>query len=193
MPVEPTAARSLFAQEVPPDLLAQARRGEVQAHAELYRRFSVPVFNLALRVLGERAAAEDVVQEVFVRVLARVRRYRGEAPFGLWLRRLAVNATIDQLRARRFLAEIDMDTLLTGLGAPGPLPEEQAEALALLMRLPPQARAVVVLHELEGYTHAELARMFDQTESYSKSILSRALARLRRRLGRDGIGLESLP
>ncbi|HEX7111330.1 MAG TPA: RNA polymerase sigma factor [Mizugakiibacter sp.] len=191
--MEPTAARSVFAQEVPPDLLAQARRGDVQAHAELYRRFSAPVFNLALRVLGERAAAEDVVQEVFVRVLARVRRYRGEAPFGLWLRRLAVNATIDQLRARRFLAEIDMDTLLTGLGAPGPLPEEQAEALTLLMRLPPQARAVVVLHELEGYTHAELARMFDQTESYSKSILSRALARLRRRLGRGGIGLESLP
>jgi RNA polymerase sigma-70 factor (ECF subfamily) len=171
------ATESAFHQPLDPGLIDRARRGETAAFAELYDRYQRPCFNLALRVLGDRAAADDVVQEVFVRLFDAIRRFRGDAPFGAWLRRLVANATIDELRRRRWLAS---DEPLAGAALAGAeeLPEQQAEAWQMLMRLAPKARAVVVLHALEGYTHRELAALFGQSESYSKSILARALQRL---------------
>ena len=157
--------------------LMRAQRGEGPAFAEIYRRYRVAAFNLALRVLGDVAGAEDVVQEVFVRLFDSIKRFRGDAPFGAWLRRSVANATIDELRRRQWLASDDVSTLVPALSLGG-LAESQVEAWQMLMRLPPRARAVVVLHALEGYTHAELGEMFGQSESYSKSVLARALHRL---------------
>lgn len=157
--------------------LKRAQRGDGAAFAEIYRRYRVAAFNLALRVLGDVAGAEDVVQEVFVRMFDSIKRFRGDAPFGAWLRRSVANATIDELRRRQWLASDDVATLVPALSLGG-LAESQVEAWQMLMRLPPRARAVVVLHALEGYTHAELGEMFGQSESYSKSVLARALHRL---------------
>lgn len=159
--------------------LARARRGDRSAFAALYDRYSLPAFNLALRMLGERAAAEDVVQDVFVRLFTRLRGYRGDAPFGAWLRRLVANAAIDEIRRRRWL-EPEVDVPVSQFPSTAPLADAQVAAWQALMQLAPTARAVVVLHEIEGYTHQELAQMFNRSESYSKSILSRALAAIRR-------------
>ena len=158
--------------------LSRALRGDGAAFEAIYRQYRHAAYNLALRVLGEPAAADDVVQDVFVRLFDRLRSFRGEAPFGAWLRRLVANATMDELRRRRWWDDrVDVESLAAArLGAD--LPERQAETWGLLMRLPPKARAVVVLHEVEGYTHKELAEQFGLSESYSKSILARALARL---------------
>lgn len=166
-----------FFQPLDATTLKRAQQGEGAAFAEIYRRYRVGAFNLALRVLGDVAGAEDVVQEVFVRLFDSIKRFRGDAPFGAWLRRSVANATIDELRRRQWLASDDVSTLVPALSLGG-LAESQVEAWQMLMRLPPRARAVVVLHALEGYTHAELARMFGQSESYSKSVLARALHRL---------------
>jgi RNA polymerase sigma-70 factor (ECF subfamily) len=159
--------------------LERARRGDAAAFAMLYERYKRACFNLALRVLGERGAAEDVVQDVFVRLFDAIRSFRGDAPFGAWLRRMVANATIDELRRRQWL---DGDDALEQVALPasqGALAEHQVEAWQALQRLSPRARAVLVLHELEGYTHRELAELFGQSESYSKSILARAMHRLR--------------
>lgn len=159
--------------------LKRAQRGEAAAIAEIYRRYRGACFNLALRVLGDVAAAEDVVQEVFVRLFDSIRRFRGDAPFGAWLRRSVANATIDELRRRQWLAGDDEVAVAAASAPPlGGLAEQQVEAWQMLMRLAPRARAVVVLHAIEGYTHAELAALFGQSESYSKSVLARALHRL---------------
>ena len=159
--------------------LKRAQRGDAAAFEAIYRQYRGACFNLALRVLGEVAAAEDVVQEVFVRLFDSIGRYRGDAPFGAWLRRSVANATIDELRRRRWLSS-DEPVAAVDAGAPalGGLAEDQVEAWQMLMRLPPRARAVVVLHAIEGYTHGELATLFGQSESYSKSVLARALHRL---------------
>jgi len=105
-------------------------------------------------------------------------KYRGDAPFGAWLKRMTVNACIDQLRRLRHRADGDPEALFaqTASGATDATP--RLDAWTLLGHLPPRARAIVALHELEGYTHAELAQLFGQSESYSKSIVSRALKRL---------------
>ena len=171
-------AQSDFYAELDPSTLQRAQRGDRAAFEAIYRQYRRASYTLALRVLGEAAAAEDVVQEVFVRLFDSIKRFRGAAPFGAWLRRMVANATVDELRRRRWLDDsIEPETFAASAQIAG-LPEQQAEAWNLLQRVPPVARAVLVLHEVEGYTHKEMAQMFGQSESYSKSILARALRRL---------------
>jgi RNA polymerase sigma factor (sigma-70 family) len=167
-----------FGQTLDSVTLERARRGDMAAFAVIYERFGTACYNLALRVLGERAAAEDIVQEVFLKMFGSVRGFRGDAPFGAWLKRMTANATIDALRLHQRFRDDDVDALFESMPASGADAESRADAWSLLMRLPPRARAVVVLHEVEGYTHKEMADLFGQTESYSKSILARALKRL---------------
>jgi len=168
-----------FAQLVDATVLARAQRGDMQAFATLYARFGQPCYGLALRLTGNVTQAEDLVQEVFLKLIDTIRSYRGEAPFGAWLKRMTVNAVIDQLRGQRHAAETDSESLqLAEAGTDSTNPAAVVDAWSLLQRLPSRARAVLVLHEFEGYTHAELAALFGQSESYSKSILARALKRL---------------
>lgn len=174
--VEP--ARSGFGVTLERSTLERARRGDMDAFAAIYDRYGSACFTLALRVLGDRASAEDVVQDVFLKMFSTVRGYRGDAPFGAWLKRLAANATIDVLRGRRRFHEDDAESLVDALSVQADAAGEQCDAWTLLMRLPPHARAVVVLHEIEGYTHREVAALFGQSESWSKSVLARALKRL---------------
>jgi RNA polymerase sigma factor (sigma-70 family) len=167
-----------FAQQVDAMILVRAQRGDMQAFASIYSTFGRACYGLALRLTTNAAQAEDLVQEVFLKLIENIRSYRGDAPFGAWLKRLTVNAAIDQLRQRKRLAEGDPDALFAELEVADPSPAESVDAWAMLRRLPPRARAIVVLHQVEGYTHAEIATLFGQSESYSKSILSRALQRL---------------
>lgn len=167
-----------FGQELDRLTLERARRGDMSAYAAIYQRFGGTCYNLALRLLGEKAAAEDIVQEVFLKMFATLRGFRGDAPFGAWLKRMTANAAIDVLRARQRFREEDADTLFEAMPTPEVDAPDRADVWSLLMRLPARARAVVVLHEVEGYTHKELAQLFGQSESYSKSILARALKRL---------------
>ena len=167
-----------FGQELDRITLERARRGDMAAYAAIYERFGGACYNLALRVLGEKAAAEDIVQEVFLKMFATLRGFRGDAPFGAWLKRMTANATIDVLRARQRFRDDDADTLFESMPTPELDAQDRSDTWALLVRLPARARAVVILHEVEGYTHKELAQVFGQSESYSKSILARALKRL---------------
>ncbi len=175
--VQDVPAASGFGQSLDAVTLARARRGDMAAFADIYTRYAASCLTLAMRVLGERAVAEDVVQDVFLKMFATIRGFRGDAPFGAWLKRLTANATIDVVRSRsRFRGE-DAEEVLDASASEGS--EARAvDAWSLLARLPPRARAIVVLHEVEGYTHKELAEVFGQSESYSKSILARALKRL---------------
>jgi len=167
-----------FAQLVDATVLARAQRGDMQAFATLYARFGQPCYGLALRLTGNVTQAEDLVQEVFLKLIDTIRSYRGEAPFGAWLKRMTANAAIDQLRKNRRLSDADPEAMFANLDAGETSPAQRLDAISLLQRLPPRARAVVVLHELEGYTHTEIAKLFGQSESYSKSILARGLQRL---------------
>jgi RNA polymerase sigma-70 factor (ECF subfamily) len=171
-------AKSGFGQELDRMTLERARRGDMDACAAIYRRYGTACFNLALRILGERAAAEDVVQEVFLKMMNTLGGFRGEAPFGVWLKRMTANATIDALRATQRFADEDPEALFASMASRAADADARVDAWTLLMRLPPRARAVLVLHELEGYTHKELSALFGQSESYSKSILARALKKL---------------
>ncbi len=174
----PLRVNAGFGQALDDVTLERVRRGDIRALESIYVLYARSCYTLALRILGEPSAAEDVVQDVFVRLIDALSGYRADAPFGAWLKRLVANATIDALRRNQRFTGGSAEDVLANAASTDVGPELGVDAWVLLQRLPPQARAIVVLHELEGYTHRELAERFGQSESYSKSILARALKRL---------------
>ncbi len=158
--------------------LARAKRGDVRAFESIYRLYAGASYTLALRMLGEPAAAEDVVQDVFVKLFDGVRGYRGDAPFGPWLKRLVANRAIDVLRGNRSWEGDDPERLFDRIPARSRDADVELDLATALGRLPGAARAVVILHELEGFTHTDIAMRFGMTESWSKTVLARSLQRL---------------
>jgi RNA polymerase sigma-70 factor (ECF subfamily) len=169
-----------FAESLDAALLARARRGDRAAFAAIYSQYERAAFGLALRILGRGVEAEDAVHDAFVRAFEKISGYRGDAPFGAWIKRLVANAAIDRLRRERRWREDD--DALESLPQPASSPSASMDATSLFDRLPARARSVVWLHEMEGYSHAEIGAMFRQSESWSKSLLARSLAALRERL-----------
>jgi RNA polymerase sigma-70 factor (ECF subfamily) len=165
-------------QPVPIEIVDRARAGDRAAHAELYGVFGGSVFTLARRMLASKALAEDVLQETFVEVICNIDRFRGDAEVGTWIKRIAINKCLMHLRSswvsRRGPAEDDP----AGEARSGMLDEQMALERAL-DQVAGVARAVVWLHDVEGYTHAEIGRLMGRTASFSKSQLARAHERLR--------------
>jgi RNA polymerase sigma factor (sigma-70 family) len=186
--------------EVSSEVVSAARDGDAQAHEAIYRSCQRPLYTLIRRLVPRAAIADELFQETFVEILRNIRSYTGEGAFGGWVRSIAVNKCLMHLRSpwpRRLLS---LDAPEEGESAPLLLldpvarPDAQAEASAdverALAALPPLTRSVVWLHDVEGYTHGEIARLTGRTVSFSKSQLARAHARMRELLEPQA---ESLP
>jgi RNA polymerase sigma-70 factor (ECF subfamily) len=180
---------SRFDQPLAAQVLAQARRGDRTAQGELFAVYGRAVFGLARRMLARADLAEDVLQDTFVEVLRGLPEFRGEAPVGMWIRRIAVNKCLMHIRSHwhryRLTLEDEGDDLSAAdwLAAGGKLPEHALDFERALDALPPETRTVVWLHDVEGYTHVEIARLMNATPSFSKSQLARAYVRLRQWAG----------
>ena len=173
-------------------VLQRAQRGDMAAHALIYEEFSSPVYSLAARMTGSRSAADDILQDCFLDVIKGLPNFRGDAALGTWIRRIAVSRSLMYLRtAWRRRATLFRDLARddgTDWEPPAPRPEELGISLDLeqaLARLSDVSRIVVLLHDVEGYTHAEIASLMGLSESFSKSQLSRARTRLRGFLASD--------
>jgi RNA polymerase sigma factor (sigma-70 family) len=189
-----------------PATLERARAGDDAALAEIYRVYEVPVRTLARRIVTPRSAAEDVAQDVFVDVITRLHQFEGRGSFAGWIRSIAVSRCLMQLRSpwhrgRRWLAGSarSIDELHQDWQAerrPGAATADRADAIDLeraLARLGDDARVVVWLHDVEGYTHAEIGELFGASTSFSKSQLARAHERLRDLLQVEGDGTSCFP
>lgn len=185
--------------DVPAAVLAQARRGDPAAQEAIYRAFERPVRTLARRLVRGTAAAEDVAQDVFVEVLTRLEQYEGRGSFAGWVRSICVSKCLMVLRSpwRRGLSWVDSLARPETVAEPaGPASSSAADAVDLeraLARLGDTSRTVVWLHDVEGYTHAEIGALLGGTASFSKSQLARAHVRLRELLERDGVGTPCMP
>jgi RNA polymerase sigma factor (sigma-70 family) len=172
-------------------IVKRAARGDTKAHEILYRAYSAPVYSVCLRFTRVPAQAEDLLQETFIEVMRSIAGFRGEAPVGMWIRRIAVSKSLMFLRSawhkRGQSLDDDWEEMSHGSidargndGRGNPAQPDQALDLdAALGNLPPVSRAVVWLHDVEGFTHKEIAGLMGKTESFSKSQLSRAYQRLR--------------
>lgn len=171
---------------IDPAIIKRATRGDAKAHEILYRAFSAPVYSICLRFTRVPAHAEDLLQETFIEVIRNISRFRGEAPVGMWIRRIAVSRALMFLRSAWQARGQTLDDAWEEMNfsgeasARGSLQLDQAMDLeAALGDLPAVSRVVVWLHDVEGYTHKEIAALLGRTESFSKSQLARAYQRLR--------------
>ncbi|MDQ2070079.1 RNA polymerase sigma factor [Natronospira bacteriovora] len=172
-----------FRQAIDDDTVRAAAGGDMAACERLYRSYSAPVFTLARRMLGEASAAEDALQDSFLQAFGKLSEWRGEAPFGMWLRRIVVNRCLMHLRNHWESRREPLDSVdETGARE---RTDEGHDLGRLLDRLDTEDRMVMWLKEVEGYSHAEIAELCGQSVSYSKSRLARAHERLRTLLAEE--------
>jgi RNA polymerase sigma-70 factor (ECF subfamily) len=183
-------ANSVEPKQPPEDFDARiraAQRGEVEPFERIYRRFSAKVYTMALRFTADAHRAEELTQDVFVRVWRNIGSFRWESSFETWLHRLAVNGILSGLRSegRRSSWELLSEDVATLAGpAPSTHPGRVLDLERAVAALPAGARAVFLLHDLEGYKHREIAALTGLAEGTCKAQLHRARRLLREALSR---------
>ncbi len=146
---------------------------------QLYAEHKGKVFSTAYRLVGNRPDAEDITQDVFVRVFKNMDAFRGESAISTWIYRITVNACFDLLRKRKRQPSVPLEECpepSIGSGGLGRLIE------TMVRSLPEAYRKVFTLYDIQGLKHGEIAKVLGITEGASKSLLHRARAQLRKRL-----------
>ncbi|HKR75676.1 MAG TPA: sigma-70 family RNA polymerase sigma factor [Rhodanobacter sp.] len=169
------------------DDVRAAAAGDRQAFQRLYRRHVDRIYGALCRLAGyDHARAEDLTQEAFVRAWQKLPGFRHESAFGTWLYRLAVNVALMEIRARRAdpVGFVDEEQLPEHGETPF-CAAEREELERAIGKLPPRARAVLVLHDVEGWRHEEIGDELDMAVGTSKAQLHRARQLLRRALGEN--------
>lgn len=172
-------------QPVDTDDAVLAAAGDVRAFERLYHRHLPRVHSLARRMIGTDLA-DEVTQDVFVRAWEKLRSFRGEAAFGTWLHRVAINVILGRrkqlgIRRDRF---VEGEKLIGQLSSNPKGAETAIDFEAAIEFLPDGAQQVFVLHDVEGYKHEEIAKMMGITSGTSKSQLHRARMILRDHMDR---------
>src|SRR5688572_31808009 len=177
--------------DLPAACVATARAGDCAALEISNATTAGPIYTLLRRLVRRPAIAEELLQETFVDVIEHIGAYEGRCPLPAWIRAIAVNRALMYLRSpwHRGLEWLDQDPAgadrLPSQGSDHSAPLDAALERAL-MTLPALTRTVVWLHDVEGYTHADIGFALGRTPSYSKSQLARAHRRLRDLLREPG-------
>ncbi len=170
-------------------LVRAAGQGDRHAFEALYRKHVRRVYAVLRRLCGQDARAEELAQDAFVRAWQALPGFRFESAFSTWLHRLAVNTALMDLRARRGGEALETDdAALEFVAVADSAGQRTATGLDLeraIATLPPRARAVLVLHDVEGWKHEEIAAELGMAVGSSKAQLHRARNLLRARLGED--------
>lgn len=173
------------------ELVRRAKLGDESALHALYRRYAPRVYAVVRRFAGDDALAEDWAQEAWIRVFRALPGFRGEAAFSTWLHRVAVNSALQghRTRARHDGRETSLAPDEAGAARPDPLALRMSLESAL-ERLPDGMRRVLVLHDVEGFTHDEIGEMMGVAAGTSKSQLFKARAKMRELLGSAEMSAE---
>jgi RNA polymerase sigma-70 factor (ECF subfamily) len=173
------------------DLLQRARDGDPRAIRTLYDRHAPRVYAVTRRLAGDDSLAEDWAQDAWLQAIRGLASFRGQSSFGTWLHRIAVNAALHGLR--QLERRTGRDTALTDeLGSPG-TGDQTILRISLeraLDQVPAGMRAILVMHDVEGYTHEEIGEMLGINPGTSKSQLFKARARMRQLLQPANAALE---
>ncbi len=170
--------------------VARAASGDRHAFEHVYRTHLNHVFSLCVRMTGDRTRAEELTQDVFVRVWEKLPTFRGESAFSTWLHRLTVNVVLNERRVdvrergRTVSSDDDEDSAPPAASSAQPMHAEKMDIERAIAQLPKGARRVFVLHDVEGFTHEEIGTMLGVTAGGCKAQLHRARLLLRESLTR---------
>jgi RNA polymerase sigma-70 factor (ECF subfamily) len=174
------------------DLVVECKQGSKKACYELYRLYSKAMLNVAFRIVGNIGEAEDVLQEAFIDAFSKVKDFRQETTFGLWLKQIVVNRSVNLLRKRKVewveLVEEQTENLADTVDED----DEEIQYKVLLVKdamkyLPEGYRVVISLYLFEGYDHEEIGQILNITENTSRTQFLRAKRKLCEILNRKGI------
>jgi RNA polymerase sigma-70 factor, ECF subfamily len=181
-----------------PDMavIRRAQRGDERAFALIVRAYEAPIFNYVLRMVGDRALAEDLTQDVFLRVFRGLRGYSRQARFTTWLFQVAKNRVIDEIRAverrPRTLVAIEDAPQLEVVDAP----IEQSEAIEILLsevdKLSPDLKEALLLRDIVGLSYNEIADTLDVTLATVKWRIFKAREEVQQALEEQGVGVSTL-
>ena len=170
--------------ELDHQLVQRAIAGDERAMRLLWSRHSPHIDAVVRRLVGDPDLAADIAQDVWIQVFRALPGYRGDSQFGTWAHRIAVNRTLNALRKVRRLAKIEVDIEDDSASV-----DQDGERTLLAQtieeaarKLSPGAREVFLLHDVQGYTHEEIAKELGITSGGSKSQLFKARAKLRKLL-----------
>jgi RNA polymerase sigma-70 factor (ECF subfamily) len=178
------------------ELVGRIRSGDGSAFEALYRQHATRLYNLASRMMGGHAEAEDLLQDVFLLAYRKLASFRGESSLGTWLYRLAMNHCLDVLRNRHTRMGQQTDSLdepdAPPVASPVPLvgAVNRIDLERAIEALPPACRAAFLLHDVEGFGHQEVGAMLGISEGTSKSQVHKARMRIRYYLA-HGVKKES--
>ena len=171
------------------ELIERAQRGDEEAFAALFEAHKRRVYSLCLRMTGDTAEAEDLSQDAFLQLFRKISTFRGESAFSTWLHRMVVNVVLMHLR-KKGLQQVSLDEVDSSQDEPvkREYGDDDKRLLHSIDRitlsraiegLPPGYRAVLVLHDIEGYEHNEIAQILNCSVGNSKSQLHKARLKLR--------------
>ena len=169
------------------DIVSRARTGDTEAFEVLYRRHVGRIYAVCFRIVANQARAEELTQQVFIRAWEMLGTFRGESAFSSWLYRIAVNVVLVDLRTeKRRASRMESNNGRTefAAGRHQAPPEDIMDLEEAIGELPPRARAIFVLHDVEGYQHNEIAKMMGLAIGTTKAQLHRARQLLKERLRR---------
>ena len=200
---EPTNSRDR--QKLEREAIRRAQAGDLWGFEHIYRVHSRNVYGQCFRMLADAAEAEDLTQEVFLRVFRKIKSFRGNALLSTWLSRLTANAVLMHIRRKNVvvvsLDQVSAPDLASGSSCEEPAtPDQSGESMAdrlylkaAIAHLPWTWRLVFLLHDVHGYKHMEIARMMRCSVNTSKGILHKAHLRLRAALLGNSEGLCFVP
>ena len=167
------------------DVVSRARSGDTEAFEVLYRRHVGRVYAVCYRIVANQSRAEELTQQTFIRAWDMLHSFRGESAFSSWLYRITVNVVLVDLRSEkrrttRIMAHESLDNYEDVQHRSSP--ETAMDLEDAIAELPSQARAIFVLHDIEGYQHEEIAKMMELAVGTTKSQLHRARKLLKERL-----------
>ncbi len=180
------------------DLIARGRDGDDAALETIYHRFRVSFFGLARRYSGDRATAEDLLQDIFVKIFTHLDDVKSAEMFPGWAYRIALNTCFSHLREKRTssgrtVALDDVEFAIPDASIKGPecdLRRPIEDAIALL---PPRLKQIFLLHDVQGFKHEEIASMLRLSAGTSKSQLFKARLKVRAYLKARRIGPGECP
>jgi RNA polymerase sigma factor (sigma-70 family) len=168
------------------DLVERAKAGDNRAFMQLCKENAGHIYAICLRMLADPDKAQELTQVTLIRAWEMLGTFRRESPFGGWVHRIAVNAVLDHIRSeRRRSSHVSSTDMIASYDSPADtyLSDEHIDLEQAIALLPPQARAVIVLHDIEGYSHEEIGSMLGIAPGTSKAHLNRARSILKERLG----------
>lgn len=170
------------------DLVDGCRRGDRQAQRHLYDAFGGKMFAICLRYVNNRADAEDVLQDAFVKIYEHMNSFRGESPLQYWMKSIVVNTALKHIRRKKHTLELDE---VNGSELPVASAEitlagfQMQQLLGFIRELPPGCQTIFNLYAIEGYQHNEIAKLLEISEGTSKSQYSRARCLLQQKLNKE--------